>query len=85
MQKIKVSKEEARTTALATFKSAIAPSVFEAELERGCLVYSLEVRVNGKEDVTEIHSRRGDEQGSIAPSTGTSSRFRGFAALDNSG
>ena len=52
----KVSKEEARATALVAVKSATAPSVSEAELEleRGCLVYSFDLRVAGKKGVSEI-------------------------------
>jgi uncharacterized membrane protein YkoI len=54
--KAKVSKEAAQNAALASFAASSPPEIVESELEveRGCLVYSFDLRVAGEKGITEV-------------------------------
>lgn len=54
----KVSKADAEKAALAgfaNFEASATVAESELEVERGCLVYSLDVRVSGRQGVEEVH------------------------------
>lgn len=52
----RVSESEARETALKAIKSAapVQGSEGELEVERGCLIYSFDIRVPGKRGIEEV-------------------------------
>jgi hypothetical protein len=56
----KVTKADAEKTAIGSVKSAATATDAELEAEHGCLIWSFDVKVEGKSGVKEVHVDAGN-------------------------